>query len=133
MTATDPGAIPEPVRKRLAVIELPGYTEQEKVTIGEQYLLKRPFDEPGGTSAACLGPEPASPLAAALDGAPDGLAVLVDQELSSFREPTLSSGPPSPAPPRHGGRRRARAMSDSSRRRSAGWSLTIRMKPAWRT
>ena len=98
VTATDPGAIPEPVRKRLAVIELPGYTEQEKVTIGEQYLLKRPFDEPGGTSAACLAPEPASPLAAALDGAPDGLAVLVDQELSSFREPTLSSGPPSPGP-----------------------------------
>ena len=98
VTATDPGAIPEPVRKRLAVIELPGYTEQEKVTIGEQYLLKRPFDEPGGTSAACLAPEPASPLAAALDGAPDGPAVLVDQELSSFWEPTLSSGPPSPGP-----------------------------------
>ncbi len=28
VTATDPGAIPQPVRKRLAVVELPGYTEQ---------------------------------------------------------------------------------------------------------
>ena len=30
-----------------AVIELPGYTEQEKLVIAEQYLLKRRFDEPG--------------------------------------------------------------------------------------
>ena len=43
------------------------------MTIGEQYLLKRPFDEPAGTPEACLAPEPASPLAEAPDGAPDAL------------------------------------------------------------
>ena len=94
--ATDPGAIPEPVRKRLVVIELPAYTEQEKLTIAE-YLLRRPFDEPGGASAGCLAPEPAaSPLAALADAVPDGPAVLLDQELSSFWGEALSAGPPAP-------------------------------------
>ena len=109
VTATDPGAIPEPLRKRLEVIELPGYTEQEKLVIAEQYLLKRPFDEPGGTPAGCLAPQPAAPpLTAAPDAAPDGLAVLVDQELSSFWEGALSAGPPSPPRVRIRGRRRRR-------------------------
>ena len=53
VTATHAGAIPEPVRKQLAVVELPGYTEQEKLAIAERHLLTRPFDEsertaPGG-------------------------------------------------------------------------------------
>ncbi len=99
VTATDPGAIPEPVRKRLEVIELPGYTEQEKLAIAEQYLLKRPFDEPGGTPAGCLAPQPeAPPLTAAPDAAADGPMVLWDQELSSFWEGALSAGPPSADP-----------------------------------
>ena len=97
VTATDPGAIPEALRKRLEVIELPGYTEQEKLAIAEQYLLKRPFDEPGGTPAGCLAPQSAAaPLTAAPDAAPDGPIVLLDQELSSFWEGALSAGPPSP-------------------------------------
>ena len=91
------------------MIELPGYTEQEKLVIAEQYLLKRPFDEPGGTPAGCLAPQPAAPpLTAAPDAAPDGLAVLVDQELSSFWEGALSAGPPSPPRVRIRGRRRRR-------------------------
>ena len=61
VTATDPEAIPEPVRNRLEVIELPGYTEQEKLAIAEQHLLKRPFDASVPGSAACLAPEPAAP------------------------------------------------------------------------
>ena len=44
VTATDAGAIPEPVRKLLTVVELPGYTEQEKLAIAERHLLTRPFD-----------------------------------------------------------------------------------------
>ncbi len=43
VTATDPDAVPEAVRNRLEVIELPGYTEQEKLAIAERHLLKRPF------------------------------------------------------------------------------------------
>ena len=97
VTATDPGAIPEPVRKRLEVIELAGYTEQEKLAIAEQYLLKKPFDEPGGTPAGCLAPElVAPPLTAAPDAAPDAPMVLLDQDLSSFWEGALSSGLPLP-------------------------------------
>ena len=98
MTATDPGAIPEPLRKHLEVIELPGYTEQEKLAIAEQYLLKRPFDESGGTPAGCLAPEPAAPpLTAAPDAAPDAPMVLLDQDLSSFWERALSNDEHAPA------------------------------------
>ena len=46
VTAADPKAIPEQMRKRLEVIELPSYTEQETLHIAEQYLLKRRFDVP---------------------------------------------------------------------------------------
>ena len=41
VTATDPGAIPEPVREDLAVIELPACTEEEKLAIAQQHLLTR--------------------------------------------------------------------------------------------
>ena len=44
VTAADPKAIPEQMRTRLEVIELSGYTEQEKLHIAAQYLLKRPFE-----------------------------------------------------------------------------------------
>ena len=55
VTATDPGAIPEPVRKHLAVVELPGYTEQEKLAIAERHLLTRPFDEPARAAGRVVG------------------------------------------------------------------------------
>ena len=62
VTATHAGAIPEPVRKQLAVVELPGYTEQEKLAIAERHLLTRPFDESERTAAGWLAPEsPALP------------------------------------------------------------------------
>ena len=63
VTAADPGAVPEPVRPRLEVIELPGYTEQEKLVIAEQHLLKRPFDAGAAGAGAYLAPEPPSPAA----------------------------------------------------------------------
>ena len=59
VTATDPAAIPEPVH-RLEVIEIAGYTEQEKLAIAEQHLLKRPFDAGVPASAPSLAPEPAT-------------------------------------------------------------------------
>ena len=94
VTATDAGAIPEAVRKRLEIVELPAYGEQEKLAIAERHLLRRPFDPPGQTAAGWLGPEPASSRAA-LDNAPDGPAVVVDREVSSVRElEALSVGPP---------------------------------------
>ena len=83
-TATDPGAIPEAVRKRINVIELPGYTAEEKVAIAQRYLLRRPFDAPAPTAATCLLPEP--PAATESDIARNGPAVLLDREVSSAQE-----------------------------------------------
>ena len=56
VTAADPKAIPERMRPRLEVIELSGYTEQEKLHIAEQYLLKRAFEVTMPVSAGCLAP-----------------------------------------------------------------------------
>jgi ATP-dependent Lon protease len=39
--------IPGPLRDRMEVIELPGYTEDEKVEIAKRYLLKRQLDATG--------------------------------------------------------------------------------------
>ncbi|MCY4636595.1 MAG: AAA family ATPase [Acidobacteria bacterium] len=90
-TATDPGAIPEAVRKRLAVIGLPGYTEHEKLVIAEEYLLKRPFDEqPGGPPGGWLAPEAVAPGLSAEDAAADGPAVLLDCDPSSPGEQALA-------------------------------------------
>ena len=96
VTATDPEAIPEPVRNRLEVIELPGYTEQEKLAIAEQHLLKRPFDASVPGSAACLAPEPAAPSpAAGPDAVRDVPTVVAEREVSSPAElEVLSAGAP---------------------------------------
>ena len=96
VTATDPDAIPEAVRNRLEVIELPGYTEQEKLAIAERHLLKRPFDASVPGPAAWLAPEPAAPSPAA---GPDGPVpiVVVEREVSSpagGRTPPRSSATP---------------------------------------
>ena len=94
VTATDAGGIPEPVRTRLEVIELPAYSERDKLAIAQRYLLTRPFDEPGHTTA--LAPEPAPPgHAAESDTARDGPVVVVDREVSSVRElEALWAAPP---------------------------------------
>ena len=46
-TANVLDTIPGPVRDRMEVIELPGYTEDEKLEIARRYLLKRQFDANG--------------------------------------------------------------------------------------
>ena len=99
MTAADPKAIPKQMRGRLEVIELPGYTEQEKLAIAEQYLLKRPFEVTVPVPAGCLAPEPAaSPASVAPDAGSDGPVVVAEREVSSMAElEALSAGPPFPA------------------------------------
>ncbi|MGE0241258.1 MAG: endopeptidase La [Parvibaculaceae bacterium] len=45
--------VPGPVRDRMEVIELPGYTEVEKLEIAKRYLLKRQLGAAGLTPAQC--------------------------------------------------------------------------------
>ena len=81
-TATTPDAVPEPLRPRLVLIELPGYSEDEKLEIAQRHLLARPFDGPG--PAGRLSPEPGAQ--ADPDGAADVPAVAVDRAAVSVRE-----------------------------------------------
>lgn len=46
-TANELDPIPGPLRDRMEIIQLSGYTEQEKVAIAEQYLVKRQIRENG--------------------------------------------------------------------------------------
>ena len=59
-TATDAGAIPVALRDCLYVVNLPAYSEQEKLAIAQEHLLTRPFDGPLPTSAGILALEPAA-------------------------------------------------------------------------
>lgn len=45
--------IPGPLRDRMEVIELPGYTHDEKVEIAKRYLVKRQLEAAGLTAAQC--------------------------------------------------------------------------------
>jgi ATP-dependent Lon protease len=45
--------VPGPVRDRMEVIELPGYTEAEKLEIAKRYLLKRQLDAAGLKPEQC--------------------------------------------------------------------------------
>lgn len=45
--------IPPPLRDRMEVIELPGYTEREKLNIARHYLVKRQLTEHGLTPGQC--------------------------------------------------------------------------------
>jgi hypothetical protein len=99
VTAADPKAIPEQMRTRLEVIELSGYTEQEKLHIAEQYLLKRAFEVTMPVSAGCLALESAaSSSIVAPDTDPAAAIVVAEREVSSMAElEALSAGPPFPA------------------------------------
>ena len=59
-TANMLDAIPGPLRDRMEIISLPGYTEEEKIEIAKRYLVKRQLDANG------LTPEQADITAAAL-------------------------------------------------------------------
>ena len=45
--------IPAPLRDRMEVVELPGYTESEKLQIARNYLIKRQLAEHGLTEEQC--------------------------------------------------------------------------------
>ena len=49
-TANVLDAIPGPLRDRMEVIELPGYTEEEKLEIAKRYLVKRQLEATGLTA-----------------------------------------------------------------------------------
>jgi ATP-dependent Lon protease len=46
-TANYIDGVPEPLRDRIEVISLPGYTEREKLEIAKKYLIKRQLEENG--------------------------------------------------------------------------------------
>ena len=55
-TANVIDTIPGPLRDRMEIIELPGYTEEEKVEIAKRYLLKRQLEATGLTPALARSP-----------------------------------------------------------------------------
>ena len=97
-TATDAGAIPAAVRDWLHVVDLPAYTEQEKLAIAGEHLLTRPFDGPSPTSAGVLALEPAespAPAGAVPPSGPAAPLVVADRVVSSVEElRALSGGQP---------------------------------------
>ena len=52
-TANVLDTIPGPVRDRMEIIEIPGYTEEEKLEIAKRYLLKRQFEATGLKPEQC--------------------------------------------------------------------------------
>jgi len=52
-TANVLDTIPGPLRDRMEIIELPGYTEEEKVEIAKRYLLKRQLEATGLAAGTC--------------------------------------------------------------------------------
>ncbi len=50
VTANDPGRIPEPLLDRMEIIELSGYTPEEKIHIGHDYLVPRLLKKNGLTT-----------------------------------------------------------------------------------
>jgi ATP-dependent Lon protease len=52
-TANYVDGIPEPMRDRMEVISLPGYTEREKLEIGKRYLVRRQLEENGLKPEQC--------------------------------------------------------------------------------
>ncbi len=61
-TANYMDAVPAPLRDRMEVIEIPGYTEQEKLRIALKYLVRRQLQENGLKSEQCRFEEPALKL-----------------------------------------------------------------------
>ena len=84
-TAVDPEAVPPKLRRYLEVVELPGYTEDEKVVIAQRHLLERPFDASVRLRQEFLAPEPPArpPAAGGAPPRPPCPFVLVADRLAS--------------------------------------------------
>ena len=52
-TANQLDAIPGPLRDRMEMIEIPGYTQEEKLQIAKRYLMKRQLEANGLTDHGC--------------------------------------------------------------------------------
>ncbi len=52
-TANVLDSIPGPLRDRMEILQLPGYTQEEKREIARRYLVKRQFDENGLAEGQC--------------------------------------------------------------------------------
>ena len=52
-TANYIDAVPEPLRDRMEIISLPGYTEREKLEIAKRYLVRRQLEENGLKPEQC--------------------------------------------------------------------------------
>src|SRR5207247_4575229 len=52
-TANYMDGVPEPLRDRMEVISLPGYTEREKLEIAKRYLVRRQLEENGLKQEQC--------------------------------------------------------------------------------
>ncbi len=52
-TANYIDAVPEPLRDRMEIISLPGYTEREKLEIAKRYLVRRQLEENGLKAEQC--------------------------------------------------------------------------------
>jgi len=53
-TANYMDGVPEPLRDRMEVISLPGYTEREKLEIAKRYLVRRQLEENGIKPEQCV-------------------------------------------------------------------------------
>src|SRR5439155_7326423 len=56
-TANYIDGVPEPLRDRIEVISIPGYTEREKLEIAKRYLVLPQLDEDGVKPEECGGRE----------------------------------------------------------------------------
>ena len=93
-TALDRNAIPAALRDCLEIVELPAYTDEEKLLVAEQHLLARPFDASVRLPVAALSPDSETSLASfAADPAPSSErpVVLVDRLISGPEELTAAS------------------------------------------
>ncbi len=94
-TAVDPAAILGGLRKHLEIVEMPPYSEDEKLVIARERLLRRPFEPSERPLEGPLAP-PAPPGSSGPPGGGRGLAVAADRPAASMEDlpALLAESPP---------------------------------------